>query len=181
MQYYKLALKEDLARNYGRAIEFYSKSIESEELVLEAHLNLIVILITVCFDFGLTLSLISNRTYTESQISNLCENLNNLLQKSLVVFNSSEVSFWKYYKDNYYSGFSREKISDFLKQKNSNRIPYFQLYIKDLAEKRDVSLYKTEVDKLKDELSKTKTIKNEYILSLIDSAEKQGKINTTLE
>lgn len=180
MQNYKLGLNEDLAGNYRRAIEFYSKSVESEELILDAHLNLIVLLITVCFDFGLTLTLMDNRTYNESEISDLCEYLNRILQRSLVVFDSSEVSFWKYYKENYYSGFSRDKISAFLKQSNSNRIPYFQLYIQDLAEKQDVSLYKAEVDELKEELSKTKTIKNEYILSLIESAEKQAKIDTTL-
>jgi len=177
MQNYNLGLKEDLARNYKGAIEYYSKSVEAEELVLEAHLNLIVLLIIVCFDFGLTRTLINNRTYTESQISGLCEYLNRLLQKTLIVFDSSEVSFWKYYKENYYSGFSRDRVRDFLKQKNSSRIPYFQLYIQDLAEKQDVSLYKREVDELKYELSKNKTIKNEYISSLIESAEKQAQID----
>ena len=177
MQYYELGLKEDLARNYAGAVEFYSKSVDSEELILDAHLNLIVLLITICFDFGLTSTLISNRIYSESQIGDLYELLNRVLQRTLLVFESSEVSFWKYYKENYYSGFSRNRISDFLKRDDSCRIPYFQLYILDLADKNDVSLYRSEVEILKKELSKSRTIKSDYILSLIESAERQARVD----
>ena len=176
MQNFKLGIKEDLARNYRGAIEFYTKSVETEEMILDAHLNLIVIMITVCFDFGLTSSLIGKQIYTESDINELGEYLNRLLQKSAIAFNFSEISFWKYYKENYYSGYSRDRVNGFLNQPDSNLIPYFQLYVEDLAARRDVSQYKNEIQKLKNELQKVNTIKNEYILSLIQSAEHQARI-----
>lgn len=171
MDNYQLGLKEDLARNYRGAIEFYSKSVESEELVLDAHINLIVILIIIALDPGLSLFLISKRVYTESELGHLYKYLNRLMQKSLITFNSSEISFWNYYKESFFSNFSRDRISAFIGRDNSNIIPYFQLYIDDLSEGKDVSSYLNQVENLKAELLKKNTIKNDYILALIESAE----------
>lgn len=178
MSYFQLALKEDLAHNYKEAIELYSKSVEDEELILDAHLNLTVILFNLCHDIGLSSYLINNKKFNEIEIARLCEYMNFLIKKTVVMFSkSNEAIFWKYFKENYYTGYSNGELREIIMQDEKNLVPYFQLYIAELANRNDVSGYKEIISKLKSDLIKNKTIKNEYILSLIESAEHQNRID----
>jgi len=171
INHYDLALEEDLKGNYRGAIDLYSKSIENEELNLDAHLNLIVILIEVVLDYGVTSDLINRGVYQQSEINDLLEYLNSLIQKTEILFDSNEIRFWRYYKEMFYNGIDSQKVRSIIDQDKECLVPYFQLYISDLESQEDFSAYENEIQRLKELLSEKATIKNKYILSLINSAE----------
>ncbi|MEM0940479.1 MAG: hypothetical protein AAGI25_11935 [Bacteroidota bacterium] len=170
-RYFQLGLNEDLKGNYKAAVDFYIQSVENEEMCLDAHLNLMVILIEVVFDYGVTSNLINKGIYEKSEIDGLFEYLNSLTQKTEILFDSNEVSFWKYYKEAFYQGLDRKAIVDIINQDKNSLIPYFPLYITDLESQMGVSSYVDQINKLKKALFKSQTIKNKYVLSLIESAE----------
>lgn len=173
--YYKQGLEEDLKGKYKEAIDFYCKSIENEELELDAYLNLIGILIEVSLDFGVSSDLINKGIYTQDELNTWYEYLGLILKKAEISFDSNEIVFWKYYKENYFTGIDREKIMEIIKKDDLNLVPYFQLYIDDLVNGNEVLLYIHKIEELKILLLERQTIKNRYIRSLIESSENQRK------
>lgn len=173
--YYKQGLEEDIKGNYKEAIDLYFKSVEAEELELDAYLNLIGILIEASLDFGVSSDLINKGVYTQDELNALYESLGLILKKAEISFDSNEVVFWKYYKENYFTGIDIDKIKEIIKKDDLNLVPYFQLYIDDLVNGNEVLLYTHKIKELKIYLLERQTIKNRYILSLIESAENQRK------
>ena len=167
--YFNKALLEDISGNYKKAIELYTQSIEEEELILDSYLNLAGILIEISFDHGISSSLIRGGSYTQEELDQLFESLGRLLNHAAIQFDSNEVRFWKYYMENFYYGLNRNEITKFTGSKEASLIPVFQLYIDDLSTTKS-SMYANEIRELKKLLIRDKTIKNKYILSLIEAA-----------
>jgi len=172
-KYFKLGLHQDLAGNYDSAIDYYIKSVENEEMILDSHLNLIVILIEVVFDYGVSSDLINKGIFSQQDIDKFSDYLNSLLKKTEILFESSEIMFWKYFIESYYYEVEREKLMDIIDLDPNNLVPYHQLYITDLGLHMDTECYKTKIDKLKKKLLDQPTIKNKYIFSLINGVEDQ--------
>jgi hypothetical protein len=175
--FFEKGLHEDIKGNYKKAIDLYIQSIENEELNLEAYLNLIGILIETSLDFGVSSDLTQRHIYSQVELDNLYKYLGNLLKKAEIHFHSSEIIFWKYYKENYYKGLSSDQIKDIIKIDDTNLVPYFQLYIDDLSNDNDTLHYHHKIEDLKQHLKEKLTIKNKYVLSLIESAESQKRLN----
>jgi hypothetical protein len=175
--FFTQGLNEDLKGNYKNAINLYIKSIEDEELCLEAYLNLIGILIEVSLDYGSSSELVRNQTYTQDELNDLSKYLMSLLVKAETHFSSNEIVFWKYYKANFFDGLKNDRVKEIIEKDDSNLVPYFQLYIDDLANDNETILYYHKIEELKQFLREKQTIKNKYILSLIESAENQKRIN----
>lgn len=174
--FFTQGLSEDIKGNYKNAVKFYIKSIEGEELCLEAYLNLIGILVEVSVDYGISSELVRNRTYTQDELNDLSKYLRSLLVKAENHFSSNEIAFWKYYTENFFDGLKSDRVKEIIEKDNSNLIPYFQLYIDDLANDNEVLLYRHKIEELKQLLQEKKTIKNKYILSLIEAAENQKRL-----
>jgi hypothetical protein len=175
--FFEQGLHEDIKGDYKKAIDLYVRSIENEELNLEAYLNLIGILIETSLDFGVSSDLIQRRIYSQEELDDLYKYLGNLLKKAEIHFPSSEIAFWKYYKENYYKGLNSGQVKEIIKIDDTNLVPYFQLYIDDLSNDNDTLHYYHRVEDLKHQLKERLTIKNKYILSLIESAENQKRLN----
>jgi hypothetical protein len=170
IDFYKQALSEDIKGNYKGAINSYMRSIEGGESCLEAYLNLIVILIEVSLDYGISSDLLRSKTYTQDELDGLSKYLRPLLEKA---------AFWKYYKENFFDGLLNDRVKEIIEMDNSNLVPYFQLYVDDLVNDNDVLLYYHKIEDLKHSLRDHQTIKNKYILSLIESAENQKRLTPT--
>ena len=170
-EYFTRGLSEDIKGNYRSAIEWYIRSIESEELCLEAYLNLIGILIELSIDPGISSALITDGTYTQDELNGLTQYLKSLLVKADIHFDSNEVAFWRYYFENFFYGLERDKVKEIIERDTSELVPYFQLYIGDLAAGNEVLFYLDKIKELKKVLLEKKTIKNRYIHSLIEAAE----------
>jgi hypothetical protein len=171
--FFEQGLREDIIGDYKKAIDLYIQSIENEELKLDAYLNLIGILIEVSLDFGVSADLIQRRIYSQEELDILCKYLDNLLKKAEIHFNTNEIAFWRYYKENYFKGLCNNQIKEIIKIDDTNLVPYFQLYICDLSSDNDTLHYNQKIEDLTQFLKERLTIKNKYILSLIESAERQ--------
>ncbi len=171
--YFKKAVVSDLAGNRKSAIELYVDSIEHEELVIDAYLNLIGILTEISVDDGIAVDLVRTREFSEKQIIHLISYLPPLMRRAAGHFGSNEIEFWKYYNENFYSEFERERILTIIEKDPSSLIPYFLLYFQDLSNDADIFSYSSKITELKEALVDQKTIKNKYVLSLIESAEHQ--------
>ena len=169
--YFDIALRKDLNGDVKSAINVYRKSVENEEMNLESHLNLIVILIEITFDHGVGSDLINKKVYDQGELNTLYQYLETLINKTELVFDSNEVFFWKYYKEKFYEEFNRDKLIEIINIDKDSLIPYFQLYILDLENNSSPELYQHKIVELKQKLERQDTFKNRYIKSLIQSAE----------
>lgn len=171
--YFEQGLSEDIKGNYRNAVNSYMLSVENEEMNLDAYLNLIGILTEISLDYGVYSDLIEKGIYTQDEMNDLYEYFGILLNKAAIHFDSNEIPLWKYFKESYFGSLQRDRIQEIIRMEQSNLIPYFLLYLHDLAVDNDVIHYYHKVQELKQLLREKKTIKNRYILSLIESAEKQ--------
>jgi len=174
--FFTQGLDEDIKGNYKNAINLYIRSIEGEELCLEAYLNLIGILVEISLDYGIASELIRNQTYTQEDLNDLSKYLKPLFEKAENHFSSNEIVFWKYYKESFFDGLENDRVKEIIEKDDSNLVPYFQLYIEDLVNGNETILYYHKIVELKQFLLDKQTIKNKYILSLIEAAENQKNL-----
>ena len=170
-KYFEIGLEQDLKGSLKGAIENYKLSVENEELIIDAHLNLIVILLEITFDFGVSSDLINNGIYSQEEINEFHDYLNNLIVKSKVLFKSNEIDLWQYCVKSYFDEFRRDDLLEIIEKDSKNLVPYFQLYIFDLGMDKEIISYSDKVEKLKEQLNSELTFKNKYIISLIEGAE----------
>lgn len=177
MSFHNLGVKADLAQDYRTAIENYKNSVEAEECQIQVHLNLIGILISICVDYGLWSYLVSTRTYSEGELNTLCQYLHQLIHRSKITFpQNSEIDFWGYYIEKYYEGFSVDELREFAFRDPDQLVPFFQLYVSELANGGDVRQYESQIGHLKEEVKQFPSIKNRYILSILEGAENSRKL-----
>lgn len=172
MTFFEQALQADLTEDYRAAIELYSKSVDQGETIADAHLNLIVALFDVCHEYGTTSFLINKKIYTQDEILVLTDYLTALMEKSIKLFDSNEFVYWKYYADTYWDQtISRDRVWEIIEMNPSSLVPYYQLYLLDKSYGVEVT-YQDKIETLRVEVTQHKTIKNRYILSFIESSDR---------
>ena len=172
-KFFEKAIEFDMKRDVKQSIEWYQHSIVNNENREEAYSNLIVLLIEINFDYGVNSSLVANNIIKQEEMLDLYKLLNRLLNDAIEKYKniSNEFEFWKYYCETYYIGYDRNNLLFIIEKNENNLIPYFYLYINDLASSIPTNHYKAKIAELKKILFNIHSSKNRYIKSLLDSSE----------
>lgn len=163
MKQYNIAIDKDFNKQYNDAVVYYQKSVDENELNVDAYLNL-AFLYWNFQDFGFfTYYNISERLREIGYIK-----YNEIIENGINQFpNNVELKFWKKYFQHIFFGeeFSEKECKKLIERYGEDEyiIPYFYLYLFDKKK------YEVEKNKLLHECAKQPTAKNIYIMSILES------------
>lgn len=178
MSFIDEAIKSDLKGDIREAIELYKKAIKNNEGGEIAYLNLIGILVQINFDYGFFLDLSNKKIIEENEIVAFDRLMDDLINEGIKKFGTTnEFTFWKYYVDNYYKEFSRAELVRIIGLNENEQVPYFHLFFNDVINSVPYKHYESRILTLEKKLRAEPTIKNKYILSLIESVKENNQID----
>lgn len=161
MKYYKIALEFDINGNIPKAIEFYEKSVNNKE-TKNSIINLLIIYWLITFDLGFRQEYgIEERSdiYLKSYKKTI-----ELKSQAIEEYpDDVEIIFWIRYI-NHINGekdFSFSECEELIRKDVTQLIPYF--FVVQYSEK-----YIPQATKLYESIMNQPSIKNKYIISLIE-------------
>ncbi len=156
-------LTYDISGDILNAIKYYSRSLENEEDIAEAYLNLLLIHWLANFDLGFMKEFELNKqnyTCNDSIISDIIEEGKRKFPSNI------EFEFWQKYFNSVLGieSFSTEDCKRLVKNYSiEDKVLYFFLYV--ISDKKE---YLAEKEILKKIISRSLTTKNKYILSMLE-------------
>lgn len=157
------AFQLDLDRKIEEAAAAYEEVIQQGDAPVDAFINLACIYWETT-DFGFN----TGHNLSHAFFMKAGERVYKVLDEAQARFGElPEITFWRWYFDFTYMGESApplDKCLELLKHPEANLVPYFYLYSQDRKPE-----YLAPLQALYNEVLPQKTIKNRYIISIIDS------------
>jgi hypothetical protein len=158
---FEKGLKSDIERNIMDAIHYYELSIEQNEKIKDAYINLLVIHWLIIYDYGYYERYgfnDNNYKYPENQYEKI------LVLGKKDFPDEMEFLFWEKYFNNLLAekDFLEEECLQLADMDKESLLPYFFLFIE-----TGKNEYKAKAGKLIRKISNIRTIKNEYIATVL--------------
>lgn len=167
---YQQALRKDTSGDIAEAVKGYIASIEAQENILDAYINVAVIFLSVALDYGVESHYISSGVFTQKDVAAFSNRYADILAEAQRLFPSSnEPIFWKKYAEVYYHDINRQELMSIIHLQPDNPVPYFLLYVHDATHDITDIAYWQKIEELREICAKSRTTKNMYIASYIDS------------
>jgi len=155
--------------NIKESVDLYRNNISLKNHSVNDYINLILLFWNISFDYGIESFCITEKIFTENEISNFSTVVEKLFSSAFKEFpNNEELQFWKVYIDDLstYSECShKEDMCNYI-SKDNFYLPHFYLYVQcEIINIKQLKQLKIVL------LQEDDSYKKSYILSYLDDIE----------